>query len=207
MAVPTASQTSQSPFIPAPVFSPHQTQDTDLLKQLNFVPGLKEILMLRQVHALEHATVWVLSESSSPYGSQASGLQGGMSTEEGFYLYGSVNPVDLQRAAHTALRRLVQGDWDLAVHPQCGTNLSVGMVLTAGLALGLHLLIPKGPLEQLMGLGIAAVAAVQLAPEVGAVVQRHVTTAIPFNLTIADIHTSCDRQGRSVHFVRVQWIE
>jgi hypothetical protein len=38
--------------------APQATQDADLLKQLNFVPGLKEILMLRQVHALEHATVW-----------------------------------------------------------------------------------------------------------------------------------------------------
>jgi hypothetical protein len=207
MAVSTTSQTSQSPLFPSPVFSPHQTQDTELLKQLSFVPGLKEILMLRQVHALEHATVWVLSELSSPYGSLASGLQGGMSTEEGFYLYGSVNSTDVQRAVHTALRRIVQGDWDLAVHPQCGTNLSVGMVLTAGLALGLHLLIPKGPLEQLVGLGIAATTAVQLAPEVGAVVQRYVTTAIPFNLEVTDIHASRDRWGRPMHFVRVRWIE
>ncbi|MHC5832407.1 MAG: DUF6391 domain-containing protein, partial [Nostoc sp.] len=39
---------------------PQPTQDADLLRQLSFIPGLKEILMLRQVHALEHATVWVL---------------------------------------------------------------------------------------------------------------------------------------------------
>jgi len=34
---------------------------SNLIRQpLPFIPGLKEILMLRQVHALEHATVWVL---------------------------------------------------------------------------------------------------------------------------------------------------
>ncbi|HEY9623450.1 MAG TPA: DUF6391 domain-containing protein [Crinalium sp.] len=203
MAVSATSQTSQSPFD----FAPHSTQDTDLLNQLNFVPGLKEILMLRQVHALEHATVWVLSQSLSAQGSQASGLLGGLSTEEGFYLYGTVNPVELQRAVHVALQRMVNGDWDLAVHPQCGTNLSVGMVLTAGLALGIHLLIPKGPLEQLVGLGIAATAAIQLAPDVGAIVQRYVTTSIPFNLEVEDISSTRDRWGRPTHFVRVRWID
>ena len=37
------------------------TQDAELIRQLPFIPGLREFLMLRQVHALEHATVWVLS--------------------------------------------------------------------------------------------------------------------------------------------------
>lgn len=45
-------------------FTPSQLiQDADLIRQLPFIPGLKEILLLRQVHGLEHATVWVLSES------------------------------------------------------------------------------------------------------------------------------------------------
>jgi hypothetical protein len=50
-----------------PLDFPQPTQDADLLRQLSFIPGLKEILMIRQVHALEHATVWVLSESKSAY--------------------------------------------------------------------------------------------------------------------------------------------
>lgn len=203
MAVSAASQANQSPFD----FAPHLTQDTDLLKQLDFIPGLKEILMLRQVHALEHATVWVLSEFSHSQRLGADALLGGMSTDQGFYLYGSVKPADLQRAVHVALRRLVSGDWDLAVHPRCGTNLSVSMLLTAGLALGFHLLIPKGPIEQLVGLGIAATAAAQLAPDVGTLAQRYVTTSIPFNLAIEDISNTRDRWGRPVHFVRVRWIE
>jgi len=34
-----------------------------LTQQLGFLPGLKEILTRRQVHALEHATVWLLTQN------------------------------------------------------------------------------------------------------------------------------------------------
>lgn len=188
--------------------TPHPTQDTDLLSQLNFVPGLKEILMLRQVHALEHATVWVLGErqgsATNPPELEDNNL-GGLSTDQGFYLYGDVNPVDLQRAVPIALRRLTRGEWNLAVHPRCGTNLSVGMFLTATLALGAHLLLPRGPIEQILGLGIAATAATQLAPDLGSLAQRYLTTAIPFNLAIEDIALTPDIWGRPSHFVQVRW--
>lgn len=190
--------------------SPQPTQDTDLLKQLPFVPGLKELLMLRQVHALEHATVWVLDDllgvtprtTTRPVDNEA---LGGLSTDEGFYLYGKINLPDLHRAVPIALDRLTQGDWDLAVHPRCGTNLSVGMVLTAGLTLGAHLLLPRGPIEQLIGLGLATATATQLAPDLGILAQRYLTTAIPFNLRVEEITPTSDIWGRPAHFVRVRW--
>ncbi|MBW4548286.1 MAG: hypothetical protein KME25_28170 [Symplocastrum torsivum CPER-KK1] len=195
--------------------TPQPTQDADLLRQLNFVPGLKEILMLRQVHALEHATVWVLGERGNLGNANGSTTTrqsdnvtlGGLSTDEGFYLYGRVNLADLRRAVPTALQRLTTGEWDLAVHPRCGTNLSVGMFLTAGLALGTHLLLPRGPIEQIIGLGIAAAAATQLTPDIGSLAQRYLTTAIPFNLTVVDITPTSDIWGRPAHFVQVRWQE
>lgn len=183
-------------------FVPLARQDADLLRELGFIPGLKEILMLRQVHALEHATVWVLSE-----GTADNQLLGGMSTDRGFYLYGDVATADLQRAVHGALRRITTGGYDLAVHPRCGTNLSVLMLLTAGMGFGMTMLLPKGPMEQLLGFGIAATAAAQLAPDVGAVAQRYLTTAIPFNLEIAQISARQDFWGRPTHFVEVRWQE
>ncbi len=195
--------------------APHPTQDTDLLTQLNFIPGLKEILMLRQVHALEHATVWVLGErngaGNTSYSTTARQLDndalGGLSTDQGFYLYGQLNLAQLRRAVPIALQRLTTGEWDLAVHPRCGTNLSVGMFLTAGLALGAHLLLPRGPIEQFIGLGLAAVTATQLTPDVGILAQRYLTTAIPFNLAIEDITATPDIWGRPAHFVQVRWKE
>ncbi len=198
-----SGRTGQFPFD----FAPQRTQDADLLRQLNFVPGLKEVLTLRQVHALEHATVWVLSQSGPAATARADNdLLGGMSTDQGFYLYGRVNIAQLRQAVREALQRIASGEWDLAVHPRCGTNLSVGMLLTAGLAVGINLALPRGPILQLLGLGAAAAAA-QLAPDVGALAQRYVTTAIPFNLGVVDISVTHDFWGREAHFVRVRWVE
>ena len=192
---------------------PQPHQDTELLKQLFFIPGLREVLMLRQIHALEHGTVWVLSESKQKHSSSASATSpqadnealGGLSTETGFYLYGQVNLSKLKRAVSLALKRLQQGEWDLAVHPRCGTNLSVAMVLTAGMVLSTHLLLPRGPIEQLLGLSVATTTAAQLAPDLGSLVQRYITTAVPFNLEVAEITQTTDKSGRSAHFVHIKW--
>jgi Domain of unknown function (DUF6391) len=210
-------QGSSSPFdcFSFNLTTPQPTQDADLLRQLSFIPGLQEILMLRQVHALEHATVWVLSESrsadttsGSPTNIQADNeLLGGLSTDQGFYLYGEVNTSDLRRAVTLALHRLTSGEWDLAVHPRCGTNLSVAMLLTAGLAVGVHLLLPFRPIEQLIGLGFAATTAAEIAPDVGSIAQRYLTTAIPFNLAIENITITRDVWGRQGHFVKLHWRE
>lgn len=196
--------------------TPYPHQDSDLLKQIGFIPGLKELLMLRQVHALEHATVWVLSEMAqrgqslnrsnrSHYPTQDNETLGGLSTDTGFYLYGQVNLSALQQAVREALQRLQAGEWNLAVHPRCGTNLSVAIALTAGLALGAHLILPRGPIEQLIGLGIATSLATQLAPDLGTSTQRYLTTAIPFNLEIVEIVPNRDLWRRSAYFVQVRW--
>ena len=190
------------------LLEPNPRQDTDLLKQFSFVPGLKEFLTVRQVHALEHATLWVLSDTNNSTNPSADNqLLGGMSTEEGFYLYGQVNVTTLRRAVLTALQRLKSGQWNLALHPRCGTNLSVGMALTAGLALGAHLMLPRGPIEQILGLGIAATAAAHLTPDLGKLAQKYLTTAIPYNLAIADITITRPIWGNSAHFVRVRWVD
>lgn len=205
----TASATSSSslPFD----FLPSPGQDADILQQLEFVPGLKELLTVRQVHALEHATVWVLSElERSSHASEANpslDQLGGMSTDRGFYLYGDVDSVMVEWAVRQALQRLVAGEWNLAVHPRCGTNLSVGILMTAGLAVGINLLLPKDPLGQLLGWGLAATAAAGLSPDFGSLAQRYVTTAIPFNLSIQGVTASRDRLGSPVHFVHLQWVE
>ncbi len=195
--------------------APQPTQDADLLKQLSFIPGLREMILLRQVHALEHATVWVLSETKSAYAPPGRAktvqvdneLLGGLSTEQGFYLYGEVNISDLRRAVTLGLNRLINGEWDLAVHPRCGTNASVAMLLTAGLVVGVNLLLPFRPIEQLIGLGIAATTAAELAPDLGSIAQRYLTTAIPFNLAIENITLTRDLWGRQGHFVKVSWQE
>jgi hypothetical protein len=186
---------------------PHPSQDTDLLQQLYFVPGLKEILLLRQVHALEHATVWVLGETKNSYSRLDDQLLGGLSTEQGFFLYGDVNISDLRRAVTLAKHRLISGEWDLALHPRCGTNLSVTMLLNVVLAATVPFILPFRPIEQLIGLGLAATAATELAPDMGMLTQRYITTSIPFNLAVENITIARDFWGKEGHFVRVFWEE
>ncbi|MBK1988277.1 hypothetical protein A0J48_012130 [Sphaerospermopsis aphanizomenoides BCCUSP55] len=202
-------------FFNLDLIAPSPSQDTDLLKQLSFIPGLQELLMLRQVHALEHATVWVLSETRNAYflPRQPNYVQldneslSGLSTEQGFYLYGEVNISHLRRAVILAQNRLTNGEWDLAVHPRCGTNLSVAMLLTAGFALGAYVMLPFRSIEQLIGLGLAAITASEIAPDVGYVAQRYVTTSIPFNLVVENITRTQDTWGREGHFIKVKWQE
>ena len=192
-------------------FQPQANQDSQLLEQLGFLPGLKEILMLRQVHALEHATVWVLSDLEQRKQAQKANIHadnetiGGMSTEQGFYLYGEINPLKLKRAVCLALNRLKQGEWDLALHPRCGTNVSVAMVLTTGAILTTYLFLPRDPLGQILSLGVATTVAGWLAPDIGMSVQKYFTTAIPFNLKIRKIAETVDNLGRPAHFVSLQW--
>lgn len=189
-------------------FVPQKTLDQELIAQFEFVPGFKEALMVRQVHALEHATVWLLTEIAEQFPAawrQNYAELGGMSTEHGFYLYGSVDKTDLYRAVANAGDRLRSGEWNLAVHPRCGTNLSALLFVSAALVGGASFILPKDPLSQLIGMGSAAATAMAIAPEVGRYAQRYLTTAIPFNLKLVHIEESIDNQGNQSHFVRLQW--
>jgi hypothetical protein len=193
-------------------FTPSPSQDSDLLKQIGFIPGLKELLMVRQVHALEHATVWVLGENlgrSALDPNQKADLPeiAGMSTENGFYLYGDLNYDQLRQAVSTALERLTQGEWHLAVHPRCGTNLSVTVLLTMGMIAGTSLIVPKNPLTQLVGMVLATATAFEIAPDLGNLVQKYITTGIPFNLEIVNITQSLDTWGNYANFVELRWCD
>ena len=195
-----------------PYANPHQ--DSELIDQLGFIPGLKEFLMIRQVHALEHATVWLLSDIkgsnrtklSSSYLSTDNETIGGLSTDKGFYLYGDINPVKLKRAVNSALSRLQKGEWNLALHPRCGTNSSVAMLLTAGMTATAHLSLPKEPIHQFIGMGLATLAANFVAPDLGIYVQKHITTSIPFNLKLKKITKIIDKSGDRSFFVQLEWV-
>src|SRR5688572_24495883 len=80
----------------------------------------------RRNHALEHATVAVLLQRLGTTIRLA-----GRSTATGFYLYGNLPTDAVESATHEALARLKAGEADLAVTPQCGTNLAVSGILAA----------------------------------------------------------------------------
>ncbi len=88
--------------------------------------SLPLISRIRRNHALEHATIHVLSRKV-----QNLRLMG-RSTFHGFVLYGNIPSEAVREAAEEALRRLQAGEKGLAVHPTCGTNFVAGGML-AGL--------------------------------------------------------------------------
>ncbi len=81
---------------------------------------------LRRNHALEHATIHILSRLSRDV------RVVGHSTPLGFVLYGDLPTEMVLQAVQEALARLKAGQRELAVHPTCGTNYVTSGVL-AGL--------------------------------------------------------------------------
>src|SRR2546430_15379128 len=80
---------------------------------------------IRQNHALEHATITILSGMIPDLRVSA------RSSSNGFIIFGDVDLGLLRRAVDEALRRLQAGEAELAIHPNCGTNLAVGVSLDA----------------------------------------------------------------------------
>jgi hypothetical protein len=85
----------------------------------------------RQHHAIEHATIHLLSERFPQQHFS------GYSDPMGFTLYGEVPEEAVQRAVGDALVRLQAGEKRLALHANCGTNLAVtGLLVTLAALVG-----------------------------------------------------------------------
>lgn len=127
---------------------------------------------VRQHHALEHATMHILSREN-PYEQLM-----GRSTATGFLIYGPVSTEQVASAASEALARLQQGQAYLAVHPRCGTNLAVTSVMAGTAAYGVTILgRPRSKLDRwpmaLMAAMLASIAAQPLAHKI----QERITTS------------------------------
>lgn len=92
------------------------------------------LAQIRRNHALEHATIHVLSQK---YPGRA---MAGYSDAYGFWLWTDLTKSAVQEAVQEAWDRMRRGETHLAVHPGCGTNyLTMGFLgsLVAMLTLGL----------------------------------------------------------------------
>ncbi len=125
---------------------------------------------VRQNHALEHATIHVLSRRN-PY----AGLMG-RSTPSGFLIFGPLSTEEVANAAGEALARLQQGEAHLAVHPRCGTELVVISVMAGLAAFGTSLGRPRSKLDRLPLALIASTAAALVARPLAYRIQELVTT-------------------------------
>ena len=155
------------------------------------------ILETRRNHALEHATIHMLS-AKYPDRHLA-----GHSNPTGFFILGNVTTEDLKAAISEALTRLRAGESELAIHAGCGTNLATTMLLSGSLA-WLPLSGAKSVRRRLWLLPFAVgfgVLGYILSQPLGPILQAKVTTEADMgNLQVEDI-IPVRKSGVAVHRV------
>ena len=163
------------------------------MNPLNF--GL--VRSTRRNHALEHATIHLLSVAL-PGKSLA-----GRSTPFGFYLYGDVTTDNLTTAAYDALNRLRRGESRLAIHPGCGTNFLTSGTFAGLAAFGaLSVGDQKNRLSRLPDVLIATTVALMVAQPVGPQLQQKVTTLADMgDLAIMTIRKLGTHSSVTTHYV------
>ncbi len=159
------------------------------------IPGF--VQRVRQNHALEHATIHVLS-SHHPYARMA-----GRSTPSGFYIYGSVPTQVVASAASEALARLQQGEAHLAVHPRCGTYLAVTSVAAGTAAFVAGQGRSRSRLDRLPVALMAATIASLVAQPLAARIQEDVTTTPEVEGLCIESVTRQEHGNRIVHRITV----
>lgn len=155
---------------------------------------------LRRNHALEHATITLLSRRFPRQPLIGYSLPGS------FLVIGEVPTEAVRAAALEALRRLQNGEWQLAIHPHCGTNLMTTALLVGALG-WLSLANARSRREKLAALpltiGLVALGLIVSQP-LGPLLQKHVTThADPQELSVVAV-TPLRIGGRLVHRVFTQ---
>ena len=172
---------------------------TTFLEQLLNLPVISRV---RRNHALEHATVHILSKRNPDKTIYA------RSQPSGLVVYGDLPTEEVAKAVNEALARLRRGEHELAIHPNCGTNL-----VTAGGLSGLAAMLTMGVqqighkkrdlrqwLSSLPLVILAATVALLVAQPLGQTLQLHVTT----EAEVGNLHmTGISRrsQGRLVFHV------
>ncbi|MBM4431441.1 MAG: hypothetical protein FJ026_14020 [Chloroflexi bacterium] len=129
------------------------------------------VAAIRRNHALEHATMHILSQECPEL------RLVGRSDWGGFTLYGPVDTEKLAEAVTLAHQRLLTGETELAVHPRCGTNLATGVVLASIASYAVLNVKRRSGLQKALQLFLGIGAALSLAQPLGIKLQEHLTTS------------------------------
>lgn len=128
------------------------------------------IRKVRRNHALEHATIHMLSRKikDTPVAAH--------SNNNGFIVIGDVPTDALEASVKEAIARLAAGESEWAIHPNCGTNLATAGALTTfsgwvGLGRGKKITLDR--LSWTMTLMLVSIIASQ---PLGMRLQEHITT-------------------------------
>jgi hypothetical protein len=151
---------------------------------------------VRENHALEHATIVVLSKQ------YPEARLSGVSFASGFFVFGDIPTEAVLPAAQQALSRLRGGEPELAIHERCGTNLAVAGMLTGLSAMTVARL--RKPYNTFNNVVLATTAALVLARPAGLLVQRYVTTRTPGRTMCIRGIKRLNVLGQPAHFVQTE---
>lgn len=167
---------------------------------MNIVSQVSQQLLLgsavRQNHALEHATIVLLSKAYPDV------RLAGISFAAGFFVFGDVPTEAVMPAAEQALRRLRGGEPEMAIHERCGTNLAVAGLLTGLSAMSVAKL--RRPYNAFNNVVLASTAALVLARPLGLLVQKYFTTLTPNDSMRVTVVRKMDFLGVPAHFVSTE---
>jgi hypothetical protein len=170
-------------------------------QQLTGLQTLLDVPYIRRTrrnHGLEHATIHVLSQRVKDL------RVVGRSDSRGFWLFGDIATENVETCVAAALQRMQNGEHDLAIHPNCGTNLvttamigtAATMVALAGSEREFGGKVARIPLI-VMGLMFATL----FGQPAGRKMQEHVTTlGDPSDLKVLEIRPT-RRGGMMAHRV------
>lgn len=127
---------------------------------------------VRRNHALEHATIHILSRRYRDLHVM------GRSTPNGFILYGDLPTDAVHEAVQEALERLRAGEYHLAVHPTCGTN-----AVAAGTLAGLGAFLVLSPRRRSVAEWLGRLPTVILLTTLGFIMGQRLGLALQASLT------------------------
>lgn len=148
---------------------------------INFRP----VRRVRRNHGLEHATIHLLSRKIRNLN------MAGRSVVDGFFLYGTAETEQVEAAVNEALKKMQDGEHQLAVHPNCGTGL-----VTAGVLTSMATLIGtagvgenwRDKMSRLPSIIMLSIVAIIVAQPTGLSLQRYITTlGDPGDLEVVEI--------------------
>ncbi|MCB9450170.1 MAG: hypothetical protein H6672_01955 [Anaerolineaceae bacterium] len=123
----------------------------------------------RRNHGLEHATIHILSRKRVHLS--------GRSDDSGFVLLGDVKTEDVEEAVSEALQRMKNGEHNLAIHPNCGTNLlTTGLLASLVGLIGLGGVSRRESFNRLPTVLLGMMAVILFSPLLGMELQRLFTT-------------------------------
>jgi hypothetical protein len=151
---------------------------------------------VRENHALEHATIVLLSKRFPE------ARLSGVSFASGFFVFGDIPTEAVRPAAEQALARLRGGEPELAIHERCGTNLAVAGMLTGLSAMTVSKM--RKPFNTYNNVILASTAALVISRPLGLLVQRYVTTRTPNPTMCVREVKALTFLGSPAHFVRTE---